>query len=127
MSEFFAMPEVRNLVAKTVLIAVLLLPAPFLGMWGWRYGKSGRTHPLGFAWRTFVAVAAGSWTLGVWAGHGVGFIPLPAVVCGALLRTERSFGCMPAVWITPVICLIVFCGAAIVAEQRLRRLGSGSV
>lgn len=127
MSEFFTSPGVRNVLATAVLMAFLLLPAPFLGIWGWRYGKSERTHPLGFLWRTLVAVTVGSWTLGVSVGHGVGLGPLPAVACAALLRTERSFHCAPPVWVTPVVCLLVFCGAAIIAERRMRRLGSGRI
>lgn len=56
--------------------------------------------------------------VGIAVGHGVGFAPLPALLCGIGLLESRAFRCMPAFWLTPVASALAFCGFALVAAAR---------
>ena len=121
MGDWLGWDDARNMLAWVLLALGLAVPVAIVAICGWLYGKSAYASPLGFLVCTVVAVICGSWTLGVAVGHGVGFGPLPSLLCGYFDIDAPAFSCVPPFWVTPVAALCAFAGSAIVAEVIARR------
>ena len=115
----------NDLLFMGVVTLVLLLPVPFLGYWGWRYGRSKDSTPLGFVTRIIVVASVGSWALATSVGHGVGIAPIPSLICAYSEIGHDYTSCYPWAWVTPTISVVVFFLSAVAGSRKLAASARG--